>query len=378
MRIGIDGRLGHKEGIGRYLFELIKHIAELAPDHQYILYFNSEYLDYYTQHAPRRQNIEWRCIDGKPFKIKEHINLAKAINSDHLDFYHATFEYAAPLGVSTRLLLTVHDAYFLPPAQSKGYFRSFSTYLYYQVMIWYGIIKAKQVITVSNFVRNKIIQHSRLFNHYQNKISFVHNGVGKEFRLSASTNPVMPLINSHGISRYFLYVGALTNHKNIFGLLAGYGVLCRKLPDCPPLVIAGKPNKNLRDLTALIDREKIADKVLFLGFVPNEDLPALFQGAEVFVFPSLHEGFGIPILEAMACGAPVITSNTTSLLEVAGDAALLVDPEQPEEIGQAMFNLCQDADLRSQLAERGLKRAQTFSWAKMAQETLTIYQKMLH
>lgn len=375
MRIGIDGRLGYKEGIGRYLFEMVENISIVAPDNQYILYFNSNHPDHYTQHAPRRQNIQWRFIEGSPFKFREHINLARAIRHDHLDLYHATFEYGAPIGVNTRLVLTIHDAYFSPPSRSMGYFRSFSTYFYYQVMMLYGIIKASHIITVSSFTREKIFRQCRLLNRYQNKITFIHNGVGKEFATAKGQHREYPLLNKYGIQRYFLYLGALTNHKNIFGLLAGYGVLYRQLPDCPPLVVAGKPHKNMADLSALIDAEKITDKVVFLGFVPNEELPGLFRGADVFVFPSLHEGFGIPVLEAMACGTPVITSNTTALPEVAGDAALLVDPSKPEEIGQAMLTLCQDEAMRHRLSKLGVRRAQEFSWEKMARETLAIYQK---
>jgi len=148
MRIGIDGRLAHKEGLGRHLFELVENISILTPDNQYILYFNSLHTSYYTQHAPRRQNIQWRFVDGAPFKLREHINLAIAIRRDQLDLYHATFEFGAPIGVNTKLVLTIHDAYFLPPSRSLGYFRSFPTYLYYQIMTWYGIIKAKHIITV--------------------------------------------------------------------------------------------------------------------------------------------------------------------------------------------------------------------------------------
>lgn len=377
MRIGIDGRLGHKEGLGRHLFELVENISILTPDNQYILYFNSLHTNYYTQHAPRRQNIQWRFIEGTPFKLREHINLAIAIRQDQLDLYHATFEFGSPIGINTKLVLTIHDAYFLPPSRSLGYFRSFSTYLYYQIMTWYGIIKAEHIITVSNYVREKVVRHNRLFNHYRNKISFIHNGVGKEFTTADADLAAHPLLNKYGIKQYILYVGALTRHKNIFGLLAAYKVLCRLMPECPPLVIAGKPNKNLQDLTAFINNEGISEKVLFLGFVPNEELPGLFRGAEVFVFPSLHEGFGIPVLEAMASGTPVITSNTTALLEVADNAALLASPNSPEEIGHAMFKLCNDDELRLQLSQLGIARAQEFSWEKMARETLAIYQKIL-
>lgn len=375
MRIGIDGRLGFKEGIGRYLFELVNRISALAPEYHYILYFNAQHADYYTQHAPRRQNIEWRMIDGAPFKLREQINLVKRIRGDQLDLYHATFEYAAPIGINVPVILTVHDAYFLPPAKSLGYFRSFSTYLYYQVMIYYGLITARRVITVSNFVRQKIVNQSALFRSRQAKIEFIHNGVGEEFS-TAPHDAYLPLTEK-GIDRYILYVGALTNHKNIFGLLAGYGWLARHMPDCPPLVVAGKPNKNLHDLTALIDEQGIAEKVVFLGFVPNESLPGLFANAEVFAFPSLHEGFGIPILEAMACGAPVLTSNTSALPEVAADAATLVDPSSPQAIGEGLLQMCRNPELRQQLRDLGRARAATFSWDKTARATLQVYREVL-
>ncbi|WP_150049814.1 MULTISPECIES: glycosyltransferase family 4 protein [Methylomonas] len=375
MKIGIDGRLGYKEGIGRYLFELVENLAELAPDYRYILYFNAEHSDYYTQHAPRRQNIEWRFIAGAAFRGREQWNLIQAVKADKVDLYHATFEYGAPLWLDAPLILTVHDAYFLPPAKSKEYFRSFSTYLYYQLMMAYGLVKAKRVITVSNFVRNKIIGHSAFYSKFKNKISAVHNGVGSEFNLNGDDDA--GITGKYGLDRYFLYVGALTNHKNIFGLLSGYAYAVRQMPDCPRLAVAGKPNKSLWNLSELLEKQGIVDKVSFLGYVPNEELPGLFRRALAFAFPSLHEGFGIPVLEAMACGTPVITSDRTALPEVAGDAALLVDPHSPEAIGNAMLNLCRDPALAAELRAKGLARAGQFSWRKMAAETLTLYRAVL-
>jgi glycosyltransferase involved in cell wall biosynthesis len=211
---------------------------------------------------------------------------------------------------------------------------------------------------------------------HENKIMVVYNGVGQEFNTSCRLRGPSPLLEKYGVKKYLLYVGALTEHKNIFGVLKAYAQLCRQYPKIPPLVVAGKVNPNLADPIRFAVIQGIEKKVHFLGYVLDEELPALYRGAELFVFPSLHEGFGIPILEAMACGTPVITSAVAGMPEPAGDAALLVDPTRPGLIQDSMARILFDPVLRRSISERGIRRAKEFSWKKMAGRVLEVYREV--
>lgn len=181
----------------------------------------------------------------------------------------------------------------------------------------------------------------------------------------------------YGIAgRYLLYVGTLQPRKNLARVLDAFSRIAGQ-PGAAgvQLVLAGKRGWLYDDLFAQVKRLGLAERVFFPGYIPDEDLPALQSGALAFVFPSLYEGFGIPVLEAGACGVPVITSNTSSLPEVAGDAALLVDPHDIDAIAAAMLRLVEDDALRAELARRGLENVKRFSWEKCAQETLAVLEE---
>jgi glycosyltransferase involved in cell wall biosynthesis len=174
--------------------------------------------------------------------------------------------------------------------------------------------------------------------------------------------------------RYVLFVGTLEPRKNVEALLQAFASLLGEKPhDDLKLVVAGGKGWGGIDLQAKVEALKLGDRVIFTGFVNDDDLPDLYRGALMFVYPSLYEGFGLPILEAMACGTPVITSNRSSLPEVAGDAALLIDPTRPEELAAAMTSLLCDGTLRQELRSKGFIRAGEFTWEAVAQKTMAIY-----
>jgi glycosyltransferase involved in cell wall biosynthesis len=173
--------------------------------------------------------------------------------------------------------------------------------------------------------------------------------------------------------RYLLYVGTLQPRKNLARVIAAFARVCDRVElGGVQLVLAGKKGWLYDDLFAAVERLGLRGRVAFPGYIPDADLPALLSGGTAFVFPSLYEGFGIPVLEAGGCGVPVITSNTSSLPEVAGDAALLVDPHDVEAIAEAMYRLVTDEALRAELTRRGLENVKRFSWEKCARETLAV------
>jgi glycosyltransferase involved in cell wall biosynthesis len=174
--------------------------------------------------------------------------------------------------------------------------------------------------------------------------------------------------------RYILFVGTLEPRKNVQTLLQAFAQIIAETPqDDLMLVIAGGKGWGGEDYMSTVDTLKLHDHVRFAGFVEDDHLPALYRSALLFVYPSLYEGFGLPVLEAMACGTPVITSNRASLPEVAGDAALLVDPTRPEALAAAMTSIMNDGKLRQALRAKGLARARTFTWDAVAQQTVAIY-----
>ncbi|OGO50734.1 MAG: hypothetical protein A2148_01680 [Chloroflexi bacterium RBG_16_68_14] len=175
--------------------------------------------------------------------------------------------------------------------------------------------------------------------------------------------------------RYLLSVGSLEPGKNRAGLVRAYAQLRSEGVDCP-LVVAGQPAWRFEDELALVRQLGLDEQVRFLGYVPDDDLPALYSGAELLAFPSLYEGFGLPVLEAMACGTPVVTANVSATAEVAADAAMLVDPRDVAALAQAMGLLLSDETLRAELRARGLERAKQFSWQRTARETLCVYQQV--
>ena len=225
--------------------------------------------------------------------------------------------------------------------------------------------RADRIVTVSQFSKKQIIKYLKVD---ENKIDVMPNGVDLDiFRSDISDEQKEKVKRKYGIEgKYLLYLGMLEPRKNILGILEGYIGLCGRMKDAPKLVLAGGKGWLYESIFEKVRKNKIEEKVIFTGYVDGEDIAAMMGGAEVFVFPSIYEGFGIPPLEAMACGTPVITSNNTSLPEVMGDCGILVDPYNYGEIADAMERILTDEKLRLELAEKGIERAKLFSWDNSA------------
>jgi len=370
MRIGIDARLGHRQGVGRVIAEIIDGVSVLAPQHEYVVFVKAGKSDALIQRLKVRENIRWIEVSGIPFRLREHVEMIRSLRREALDLYHVTYDFGTPLHLPCKMILTVHDAWF----ERETFFRSDWTRRYFQAMTRRGLKRAGRVVAVSHFVREKILHHCPWMRKDEGKIRVVHNGVGEEFS-PASVRPA-PLWETWGVDRYILYLGVLAKNKNIFRLLEAYAELVRRQPQSPPLVLGGKREPSLADPIPVAQRLGIGQRVHFLGYVPQEALPDLYRGAELFVLPSLHEGFGIPVLEAMASGIPVVASRISAIPEVAAEAAVLVDPTRPEEIARGMERVLLDSRLREGLVARGIERARHFSWKKGAQQVLSLYREL--
>jgi glycosyltransferase involved in cell wall biosynthesis len=255
-----------------------------------------------------------------------------------------------------RQVVTIHDCAFhdVPNAVSRG-FR-----LWYSWLLRWLAPRVRRILTVSEFSRQRLIEYLQLD---PNKVVAIPNGVDERFNPAASEN--VPAMRARlGLpERYVLFVGSLDPRKNLLGLLKAWDQISAKL-DCP-LVICGASSHVFRSAGI----EKLPERVVLSGYVADEDLPALYAGAALFVYPSLYEGFGLPVIEAMACGTPVVCSSTTSLGEVAGSAACLVDPANGDSIAAGILRAAEDEELRRGLRSRGLQRAAEFSWDRTARET---------
>lgn len=260
--------------------------------------------------------------------------------------YSAYFSpgFNPPWRTRTPFLFTIHDLNYLECTQNSDFMRR----SYFELIVRPACKRAAFVFTVSNYSRARILEWAGIA---QEKVVTVGGGVGPEFgTLGERFTPGYP---------YILFVGNHLPHKNLPKLLRAFAT---SRVDCM-LLMTGTPSNTLRDLIA---RLGLTQRVKFLGHVASEQLPALYRGAIALAFPSLYEGFGLPIIEAMACGTPVLTSTVTAMPETAGDAALLVDPESESEIARGIERIVQDSALRSELRMRGVDRALLFTWEKTA------------
>jgi glycosyltransferase involved in cell wall biosynthesis len=254
--------------------------------------------------------------------------------------------YNFPLFSAAPFVFTLHDlSHIYCPENSSPLIR-----LYYGTVLKQACYRAVSILTVSEFTRRQIIDWSGVF---PEKVLNVRCGVDPAYH---------PGDNTYGLLYpYLLCVSNRKRHKNEFRVVEAFA-MAHLAPEIL-LVFTGEPTT---DLTDYIERCGVTSRVKFAGKVPEEKFPALYRGAEALIFPSLYEGFGLPVAEAMACGTPVVTANTTAMPEVAGDAALLVDPTSVEQIAAAMEQIVSDTSLRRQLVEKGLTRAAQFSWATTA------------
>jgi glycosyltransferase involved in cell wall biosynthesis len=237
--------------------------------------------------------------------------------------------------------------------------------------------KASRIMADSEYTKGEIIKY---YNIPEEKIKVVHLGVSDKLSPVIGRDLIDAALQRYGISRkYILFVGRIEPRKNISGLLRALDYIKKKGEKDLCLVIVGNQDTLFKEkeLFKNIKKMGLDSDVVFTGGVSEKDLALLYNGAEALVYPSFAEGFGLPVLEAMACGTPVITSNTTSLSEIAGDAALLVDPHSFEEIGEGIEAILSNDTLRKDLSHRGVKRAQGFRWEETAKKTIQVYGEVL-
>ncbi|OQA42147.1 MAG: Alpha-D-kanosaminyltransferase [Chloroflexi bacterium ADurb.Bin325] len=356
-------------GINGYIYQLLRHLPEAADEGRPFHFI--AYLHEPAFIAPAGLSVvrsrwdtrsPWRRIAWEQTQLARHTR--------NTDLLHG-LAFAAPLAAACPTVITVHDLSFLRYPHA---FRAFNR-RYLSLFTRLSARRAARVIAVSESTRQDVIA---LCGVPGERVVTVHNGVGAEFR-PAAAGEVAAFRAARGLpDRFILFLGTLEPRKNLRRLLEAYAKLRGSQGTAlPPLVIAGGKGWFYEEIYAAAAELGLLDAVSFPGFIPVEDLPWWYRAAELFVYPSIYEGFGLPVLEAMACGAPVITSTASSLPEVAGDAALLVPPDDAAALADAMHRVLAAPALRAQMREAGPRQAARFSWRAAAHATAEVYRTVL-
>lgn len=369
MRIGIDTHFitsAHATGNRTYTAELVRALLAIDQENEYVLYAIADH-PYYQQFNGNPQ-VQVRQVLAHNGVIRNFVSLPHAIAQDNLDIVH--LQFLLPWLLKPAAVLAIHDLYYLHLPELALYERMIG-----RLTVW-SARRARCIVTLSDYSRRDIITNCSID---PEQVITVPGAVDRRFVQNTNPTLLQMVRDKLEIKRdYILFVGRTEDpRKNIAALLEAYIRLRSEGQISEQLVIAGRHGPG----TGLIQEQAraagLAQDVLLPGAVSDTDLPVLMSGAKLFVYVSSFEGFGLPVLEAMACGAPVITSNTTSLPEVAGDAALCVTPGNVSELTQAMHRVLQDPKLQKQLREAGLQRATLFSWERTARTMLKIYTELV-
>lgn len=359
MRVGIDCRMFSTKftGIGRYTHELVKEILEinhkLVDPHQIVLFFNQpEYHEFKTIYPVKKV-----LVGAKHYSFAEQTKFLFKLRKEKCDIVHFP-HFNVPLLYRRPYTVTIHDltlSLFPGKKMTKWYHR-----LAYHLTIRNTIRTAKKVIAISENTKKDIREHFKI---KSEKIAVIYNGVNPEFKVVAHPKKYP--------KPFLLYTGVWRSHKNLPVMIEAFQKVLEKHD--LNLIITGKEDPFYPEVKEAVEKFGVKGRVVFTGLVGEEELLNLYNSAEVFVFPSLYEGFGLPPLEAMACGTPVVASDTSSIPEVCGEGnALFFDPKNPEDLAKKICEVYENEDLRQQLIENGRERVKDFSWGKMAKETFDL------
>lgn len=373
MRICLDisPAVHHRAGLGRYAQELLVALLAVDPENEYLAFYNRPCEAQVDPPLDRLLHLTTN-LPNKPWRMSVLLAQLTHLPQDRLfpavDLVHAT-DHLLPRLSQVKSVFTLHDLIFrFHPETHKPLNRWFLT-----LMMPHFLQAADAVIAVSECTKRDAV---RLYGIDEAKIRVIYEGVNPRFRL-ATPEAISGVRQKHGLPEHFiLSVGTIEPRKNLNTLLEAYRALRHRGAQFK-LVIVGKRGWLYRGFFRRLRELSLEDEIILPGFVPDEDLPALYSAADLFVFPSLYEGFGLPPLEAMACGTPVVTSDVSSLPEIVGDAAITIDPHNAQELAEAILHVLEDPALRVGLHHKGVARAKMFSWEDTAKRTLQIYEEVV-
>ena len=360
MRIAIDIRRMYEFGLATYIRNVVRTLGRIDSTNEYYLVGAAARFE---QLGELPQNFHFLPLQNPETTFANYLEMHKVINAHQVDLIHVPHTFWRPLITKAPFVITVHDLldYMYRARTNNGARRMMHSYFTRQVMH-----HAARIFAVSNFTKRDV---GRFFNVKPEKIEVVYNALDENFLRGHSTAAEQAIIRGRYQvdSPFLLYAGRISPHKNVARIIEAFSALKGELakdasyPDLKLIIIGDEVSKN-PDIRRAVIRSGMQHEVRFLGFVPIDVLRVFFDMAKVFVFPSLYEGFGLPPLEAMAHGTPVVTSNTSALPEVVGNAALLVNPENVFEISRALQRALTDQTLRARMKAAGVEQVQRFSW----------------
>ena len=370
MRIGIEAQRifrTNKHGMDYVVLEELKELQKMDSRNEYFV-FVAPGEDHCLKDSRNVHVIE---IEGSFYPFWEQVSLPRAAKELNLDMLHCTSN-TAPLQCDIPLILTLHDIIFLEPRDksNKSLYQNLG-WLYRRLVVPRILKKCRRIITVSDFEMNNIITKLDI---PQERMAMIYNGYNEWFQpLEDRQRLFTKYIDDNG---YFFFLGNTDPKKNTERTLTAYSNYMEKSSIKRKLLMADLDKNYLNDIIVRNHIENIREHVVIPGYIVNSDLPYIYNSAFVFLYTSLRESFGIPLLEAMACGTPVITSNTSSMPEIAGPDAILVNPESTDEIAEQMLRLEEDEAYYLKQKEIGLKRAKLFSWRQTAEQLLEVYESV--
>ncbi len=388
MRIGIDASCWvNQRGYGRFTREMLTALVKLDEENDYVFFMEpaTACLNNFPPNVERivinlsQPPTQAASASGRR-SIPDMLRMGRRVSKESLDlfFYPSVYTYF-PIFSRVKKIVAIHDV--IAEKYPDLVFSNRLNRTFWNLKVWFAIKQADLIMTVSEFSKQGIIEH---FGMSGENIRVVSEAADKDFRPIRETYLISDKLAPFGLdisTRYILYVGGIAPHKNLSILVTAYSKLINDTEHKDiKLVLVGDYEKDVflidNNLKELLKQLRLTEKVIFTGFVSDEDLVYLYNAATVFVLPSFSEGFGLPAIESMACGTPVIGSKTTSLPEVVGDAGLFFDPNNPDELLGHLTTIIENEELRKELAWRSIQRAATFSWQKSAVQTLNVFNSL--
>jgi glycosyltransferase involved in cell wall biosynthesis len=379
MKIGIEAQRifrKKKHGMDMVALELIRNLQSIDKENEYLIFVKPDVDDTVIRAS---DNFKIVKLKGGFYPLWEQIALPRAAKRMGCQLLHCTSN-TAPIFTSLPLVVTLHDIIYMESSYLKilrgtgTLYQKFGN-AYRKLFIPKIVRMSEKIITVSHFEKNRIGQFFGIGS--SPRLAAVYNGVSEHFRMVTDEAELKRVKEKYHLpDRYFFFLGNTDPKKNTKGALQAFSDFLKESGLEVKLVMLDYDRPELEKLLEDIGDRGLINQIVLTGYVVNTDLPAIYCQSELFLYPSLRESFGIPMLEAMACGVPVITSNTSSMPEVAGDAALIIDPFKPQEITAAMIRIVTDKELKTDLVTKGLEQAAKFSWKAMAAHVLEIYQEI--
>lgn len=373
MKIGIEAQRifrPKKHGMDVVAIELIKNLQQIDKINQYVIFARDGVNDGTLSET---FNFSLNRFGSFTYADWEQIGLPKAVRKEKINLLHCTAN-TAPLSTSVPLIVTLHDIIYLENVDFKGTAYQNLGNLYRRFIVPKIVKKAGLILTVSHFERENIIERLHL---PADKVQVLYNGVSSKFNRQYTKEDVETFRKQfHLPEKFIMFLGNTAPKKNTRNVIKAFAEYCLEEKNIIPLVLLDYKKELVSEILATLHRQDLIDHFIFPGYIPHQQIALMYNAATLFLYPSLRESFGLPILEAMACGVPVITSTTSSMPEIAGDAARLVDPYNYKELSFAISTILGDESLQKLYTEKGLERVKQFTWKASAEKLVSLYESL--